>query len=271
MKIVECRSCRMLRTTKAGSLPYIFISLLLISNRYQIAISGFTLAPPTKRLCGKNNGQVLKLSSSSKGTLPKPCYRSKIFMRSTSWCSNRPALESPPLMMFGGIFDDIGKFFNSHRGEEEECNGSEEEDDGEMSNNDTAVVFTIPARSVKVGALRLLLMLHLMGQQNSPNKGTWKCQQREEEDGEDVIVMQFMVDQSASLSVIITDWGIKVKRRGIAPSMQFMIQESILLQGLIDQLDHVLYSEEVKEGNRLLVLKYPLDGLDKARATIPFT
>jgi hypothetical protein len=83
--------------------------------------------------------------------------------------------------------------------------------------------------------------------------------------------MHFMVDQSASLSVIITDWGIKVKRRGITPSMQFMIQESILLQGLIDQLDHVLYSDEVKEGNRLLVLKYPLDGLDKARAAIPFT
>jgi hypothetical protein len=192
-------------------------------------------------------------------------------MRSKIWFSNnRLTLVSSSLMLFGGIFDDIGKFFNSNRGEEEECDG-EEDDEMNNNSNDTAVVFTVPARSVKVGALRLLLMLHLMGQQNSPAKGTWKCQQREEEDGEDVIVMHFMVDQSASLSVIITDWGIKVKRRGITPSMQFMIQESILLQGLIDQLDHVLYSDEVKEGNRLLVLKYPPDGLDKARAAIPFT
>jgi hypothetical protein len=50
-----------------------------------------------------------------------------------------------------------------------------------------------------------------------------------------------------------------------------MMQESILLEGLIDQLDHVLYSEEVKDANRLLVLKNPLDGLDKARAMLPFT
>jgi len=268
---VECFRSLGILATKVGFLPHIFFSLLLISNRYQINISGFSSATQKTLLYGKNNGEIMKPSSSWIGTLHKPCYRSQISMRSTSWYSNyRPTLAvSSSLMLFGGIFDDIGRFFNSNRGEEEECDG---EDDDEMNNsNDTAVVFAIPARSVKVGALRLLLMLHLMGQQNSPAKGTWKCQQREEEDGEDVIVMHFMVDQSASLSVIITDWGIKVKRRGITPSMQFMIQESILLQGLIDQLDHVLYSDEVKEGNRLLVLKYPLDGLDKARAAIPFT
>jgi hypothetical protein len=118
--------------------------------------------------------------------------------------------------------------------------------------------------------LDVVWRLHLMGQQNTPTKGTWKCQQPEEEEA-DAIFMYFMLDQSASLSVNILDWGIKVKQREIKPSVQFMMQESILLQGLIDRLDHVLYSEQVKDANCLLVLKTPLNGLDKARAMLPFT
>ena len=81
-----------------------------------------------------------------------------------------------PWMLFGGFFDDIGKYFNPKGRNDDEEEGNTDE------NDDTVVVFTIPSSSVKVGALRLLLMLHLIGQQNIPSKGAWKCQQREEEE-----------------------------------------------------------------------------------------
>ena len=74
------------------------------------------------------------------------------------------------------FFDDIGKYFNPKGRNDDEEEGNTDE------NDDTVVVFTIPSSSVKVGALRLLLMLHLIGQQNIPSKGAWKCQQREEEE-----------------------------------------------------------------------------------------
>jgi hypothetical protein len=256
---------------RVGTIRLLVCSSLLSGCIRNIATLGFSVTPQQLYNGINNRNYFFELKPSKNrrsavSSTPVGTFKEKRQAMGYSTRQRIPSSASSisPWMLFGGFFDDIGKYFNSKGRNDDEEEGNTDESD------DSVVVFTIPASSVKVGALRLLLMLHLMGQQNTPTKGTWKCQQREEEEA-DAIVLYFMLDQSASLSVNISDWGIKVKRRGIKPSVQFMMQESILLQGLIDQLDHVLYSEEVKDANRLLVLKNPLDGLDKARAMLPFT
>jgi len=154
-----------------------------------------------------------------------------------------------------GFLDNIENFFDNNKGGDE--------------NETTVELFTIPFKSIKVGALRLLLTLHLMGQQNTPTKGSWKCRQQDDNH----VVMQYMVDETSDTCLIIgiSEKGVHVERRGtLAPSMKFLMQESILLQGLLEELDHVIYSGDLQESDRLMVLKYPIDGLDKARENLPF-
>ena len=129
-------------------------------------------------------------------------------------------------------------------------------------------LFEIPVQEMKIGGLRFVLGLHLMGQQNTPEKGSWKVNQ-----ANDGILDMFYRDETGSIAISFLDdeKKIVVDRWGTQPSLQYQLQESLVLHSLLDELHTLAFenSEEVKEDNRLLKLKEPGDAIQKARATLP--
>ena len=134
------------------------------------------------------------------------------------------------------------------------------------------VMFEIPLEAMKVGGLRIALSLHCIGQQNTPNKGTWLARQCD--DG--VIEMWFNnPDQSGMFSITLTELTggkgtIAVERHGPRPSLVYQLQESLQLHKLLDELETLAFGndEEVEDENRLLVLKES-DGIESARGMLP--
>ena len=133
-------------------------------------------------------------------------------------------------------------------------------------------MFEIPLEAMKVGGLRIALSLHCIGQQNTPNKGTWLARQCD--DG--VIEMWFNnPDQSGMFSITLTELTggkgtIAVERHGPRPSLVYQLQESLQLHKLLDELETLAFGndEEVEDENRLLVLKES-DGIESARGMLP--
>ena len=134
------------------------------------------------------------------------------------------------------------------------------------------IMFEIPLEAMKVGGLRIALSLHCIGQQNTPNKGTWLARQCD--DG--VIEMWFNnPDQSGMFSITLTELTggkgtIAVERHGPRPSLVYQLQESLQLHKLLDELETLAFGndEEVEDENRLLVLKES-DGIESARGLLP--
>lgn len=134
------------------------------------------------------------------------------------------------------------------------------------------VLFEIPLEKMKVGGLRIALSLHCIGQQNTPNKGTWLARQCD--DG--VIEMWFNnPDQSGMFSVTLQELTggkgtIAVERHGPRPSLVYQLQESLQLHKVLDELETLAFGneEEVEDDNRLLVLKES-DGIESARGMLP--
>lgn len=157
-----------------------------------------------------------------------------------------------------GFFDNIGRFFGKR--------GNERCASTDFPAEDSLCIFTIPAKSVKVGGLRLFLTLHLMGQQNTPSKGTWKCNQSNDGD-----LDMYYADATAALTVELDEDGISVYRQGgTTISMEYMTQEGLILQGLLDELNDIVQAEDVDVADRLLVLEDPGDAIEKARDALSF-
>ena len=135
--------------------------------------------------------------------------------------------------------------------------------------NEPKEIFNIPLKAIRIGGLRIALSLHCIGQQNTPDKGTWLANQAD--DG--VIEMWYNPDQSGMFSVTLSEkdgGGILVERHGPAPSLVYQLQESLQLHKLLDELEVLAFgnSEEIEEENRLLKLEAK-DGIEKARETLP--
>ena len=133
--------------------------------------------------------------------------------------------------------------------------------------NDPSVptrIMDIKCDSVKNGGLRLALGLFLIGQQGTPVKGSWKANQ-----ASDGVLDMYYVDNTAMFSVHITDKLIFVDRYG-SPSLQYQLQESLILHRLLDEINTLaLEGEEVEAENRLLVLSDPENVLKDARSKLP--
>ena len=114
-------------------------------------------------------------------------------------------------------------------------------------------MFEIPLEAMKVGGLRIALSLHCIGQQNTPNKGTWLARQCD--DG--VIEIWFNnPDQSGMFSITLTELTggkgtIAVERHGPRPSLVYQLQESLQLHKLLDELETLAFGndEEVEDEN----------------------
>jgi hypothetical protein len=126
------------------------------------------------------------------------------------------------------------------------------------------VVFDIPATDVKVGAIRFFLNIHLVGLQNQPEKGTWFSQQ-DDSGGLDL----YFKDGTAMLSLAFSEYEIKAVRTGAKPSLFYLLQESVLLHGVLDELNNLAFeASDIEEEKRLLRLKES-NGIEKARAKLP--
>ncbi len=125
-------------------------------------------------------------------------------------------------------------------------------------------IMDIPCSSIKLGGLRFALSLFFIGQQGTPVKGSWKANQ-----ANDGVIDMYYVDNTAMFSVHFTDNLIYVDRYGM-PSLQYQLQESLVLHRFLDELRTLAFEgEDIDEENRLLVLADPEKSLDGARAKLP--
>lgn len=79
----------------------------------------------------------------------------------------------------------------------------------------------------------------------------------------------FYKDATGMFSIDFTDCAIQVRRHGSSPSLQYQLQESVLLHGLLDELNTLAFGvDDIDEEKRLLRLM-DNDALDIARETLP--
>lgn len=117
--------------------------------------------------------------------------------------------------------------------------------------------------SIKVGGLRFALGLHLIGQQGNPEKGTWLANQ-----ADDGVLDMFFKDETGMFSVTLDENSISVDRYGPRPSLQYMLQESIVLHDFLDELNTLAFEgDDIEDENRLLKPKD--DAIEQARETLP--
>jgi hypothetical protein len=160
------------------------------------------------------------------------------------------------------IFDDIRNFLQEFGdGDKKE---SEESQDLAAGTNRVA---TIPVREIKPGGLRLFLMFHLIGIQNTPEKGSWRADQPSTE--EYILDLRFH-DHTAILTVTLHPDQITIDRFGSTPSTAYMMQETVIIQGVLDELHECAFDEAIEEENRLLILPEPKDAIEKVRDALAF-
>jgi hypothetical protein len=128
-------------------------------------------------------------------------------------------------------------------------------------------VIEIPAKDVKIGALRFLLQIHLVGEQNKPVTKSWMTRQGDEAGDLQV----YYQDGTGMLSIQLQEYAIKMVRYGERPSLQYQLQESVLLHSVLDELSNValgVADDNVAQEKRLLQL---LDdsAIESARAKLP--
>lgn len=163
------------------------------------------------------------------------------------------------------FFDDLRKFFEGS-GDARGGDNDDENDDDVLAAG-TYRVATIPAQSVKPGGLRLFLMFYLMGQQNTPDQNSWRAHQPTTDD---YVVDFWYHDQSAVLTITLTDKQIVIDRTGSNPSTSYLMQETVVVQGILDELQQCAMDESVAEEHRLLLLPEPKDAIDRARDSLAF-
>ena len=76
------------------------------------------------------------------------------------------------------------------------------------------------------------------------------------------------------LSILLQESSITMQRHGSRPSLQYQIQESVLLHSVLDELSNVAFGvdedddKKIDMDKRLLVLQNP-DAIKVAQATLP--
>jgi hypothetical protein len=124
-------------------------------------------------------------------------------------------------------------------------------------------LFNIPAQSIKPGGLRFTLGLHLIGLQNTPDQGSWKANQ-----ASDTVLDMIFRDNSAMFSIILGDNGISVDRYG-TPSLPYLLQESVILHSVLDEIYSLANGGDIEDKDRLLLLEESGDAIEEARSTLP--
>ena len=176
--------------------------------------------------------------------------------------------RSIDLSMANNFFDDVFEFFQGMGGggDQDPDSGSSDPSAVEGSIGSTRIL-TIPFRSVKVGGLRLYLSLYLMGMQNTPTKGAWAAHQ-----SGDAGIDVYYGDQTGALCIELDEdvSAITLDRMGSGPSNAYVMHESGLIEGLLDELETIAGDPEIAVEDRLLVLEEPGTAITEAREGLAF-
>lgn len=170
------------------------------------------------------------------------------------------------------LWNDLAKFFDD-LGNNNGSNDGGSSGDGTTSGEEQQYlgntrILTIPVESLKVGGLRLYMSLFFMGMSNTPDKGSWQSWQ-----SGDAGIDVYFHDQTGALLIELCEETnrILVDRMGTSPSNAYMMQESVIIDGLLDELDTIANDEEIPLEDRLIVLKDPGDAIDAARESLAFS
>jgi hypothetical protein len=151
-------------------------------------------------------------------------------------------------------------------------------------------VASISVKSMKPGALRLFLMFYLLGMQNTPEANSWRAHQptaptssktskssslndveQVQEPWNEHVVEFLYHDHSALLSVAMSerDQRITIARVGSKPSTAYMMHESTIVQGILNELEQMATDQQVPPDKRLLIVQ-PENAIDAARDALAF-
>lgn len=178
------------------------------------------------------------------------------------------------------IFEEIGKFFedlgknnttrlsfsssSSKKGGNSFYEDAEEEEDNSVG---VTRILQIPVDGIKVGGLRLYLSLYLMGQQNTPDPKTWRTSQT----GDATIDVCFHDCTGVLLVELSEQNGIVLSRLGSTPSTQYLMQESAIVQGLLDEMQSIASEGDIPDSDRLLLLPPPGNAIQLAQESLSFS
>ena len=140
--------------------------------------------------------------------------------------------------------------------------GPKETKEAETDNDLPKRIMEIPVKSMKKGGLRMVIGLCLIGLQNTPDNGSWRANQ-----ASDTKLDMYFKDNSAKFSVVLEDSCIAVDRYGQA-SLPYLLQESVILHSVLDELNELAFSSEVELENRLRQLE-ATNAIEEARSTLP--
>jgi len=111
-------------------------------------------------------------------------------------------------------------------------------------------------------------MFYLLGMQNTPDPGAWKADQPTRDE---YMIDCYYHDRSAMLSIELSDEHnvITIDRIGAHPSNAYMMQETVIVEGVLDELQQLALDDQIEEENRLLQLKEP-KAIETARQELSF-
>lgn len=143
--------------------------------------------------------------------------------------------------------------------------GQDDNSGGNKNNNGPKTVVDLPASTVKVGPLKFFLQIYLVGEQNKPVKGAWVLSSNDETGS----LEMYYKDGTGMFSIGLNDNRVKIDRYGERPSLEYALQESVMLHGVLDELNQIAFEvEDIAKEKRLLQLVNE-DAISKARETLP--
>jgi len=162
------------------------------------------------------------------------------------------------------IFDGFSRFFSpeNHGDDDDTCDDHDDDDDFLGSSR----IISLPVESIKPGGLRLFLMFYLMGEQNTPEKGSWKIDQPTTDE---YAVDIYYHDRTAVLMIRLTENMITIDRMGSTPSTSYIMQEAVIVDGILDELQRMVSEGGIARKDRLILLKDE-NAIVKAREALAF-
>lgn len=204
-------------------------------------------------------------------TIQKPSSLSSRYTTSTVTAADKKRITTPKITTeLQNIF---GNLFGQQSKQEDGDNSGSPAAGNDQSNAPVVTVMDIPAKVIKIKPLKFYMQLFLVSQQNTPFEGAWLLNANEEV--EDYLEIYFR-DGTGMILVQFDDlYGIHIQRKGQRPSLQYMLQESVLLHALLDELEAIAFgtdddADEVDEEKRLLQFTEENKGIiSKVRDSLP--
>ena len=127
-------------------------------------------------------------------------------------------------------------------------------------------VLEMATSKVKVAPLKFFLQIYLVAEQNKPLvKGSWVLSNNEERGTLDM----YFQDGTGMFSMDLQDAAIRINRYGSRPSLQYMLQESVMIHGILDELNSIAFEVTDIEPEKRLIQFLDDEAIVKARSTLP--